>query len=167
MFKTKFNFFSKKGMTLVELLVGLGVSAIIMVATITMVNYSFSAYSTTQENINNDAGLFDTTDVINRYIREAQFCSVKDENTLYLSINDYSDSATIPKTQDVRFVYDEAAQTLFLDKMDGSPNLVIANYITDAKWDVYNNSVRYELKQKTVTENNEDTIRGFAYCRGR
>jgi len=165
--KQKFNFRSKKGMTLAELLIGIGVSAIIMIATITLVNYSFSAYSTTQDNINNDAGLYDTTDIINRYIREAEFCSVKDDTTLYISMSDYSQEGAVLTSIDVRFIYDIASQTLLLDKMDGSPALVIANYITDVKWEVYNNSVRYEMKQHIITDNNEQTIRGFAYCRGR
>lgn len=163
----KFNFRSKKGMTLAELLIGIGVSAIIMIATITLVNYSFSAYSTTQDNINNDAGLYDTTDIINRYIREAEFCSVKDNNTLYISMSDYSQSGAVLSSKDVRFLYDASSKTLLLDRMDGSPPLVIANYIMNIKWEVYNNSVRYEMKQHIVTDNNEQTIRGFAYCRGR
>lgn len=166
MFK-KINFRSKKGMTLAELLIGIGVSAIIMVATITLVNYSFSAYSTTQDNINNDAGLYDTTDIINRYIREAEFCSVKDNSTLYISMSDYSQDGAVLSSKDVRFLYDAASQTLLLDRMDGTPALVVANYITSIKWEIFNNSVRYEMKQHTVTDNNEKIVRGFAYCRGR
>ncbi len=165
--KIKFNFRSKKGMTLAELIIGIGVSAIIMVATITMVNYSFAAYSSTQNNIDNDAGLFDTTDIINRYIRESKFCSVKDDYTLYISINDYSYDGALPQTQDVRFIYDPSSDTLLLDKMDSSKDLVIANYVTAVKWEVYNNSVRYEIKQQTLADDEEKTIQGFAYCRGR
>lgn len=163
----KFNFRSKKGMTLAELLIGIGISAIIMVATITLVNYSFSAYSSTQDNINNDAGLYDTTDIINRYIREAEFCSVKDTNTLYLTMGDYSASGAVLTSKDVRFIYDSTSKTLLLDKMDGTPALVIANYITSVEWEIYNNSVRYRMQQHVVTDNNSQTILGFAYCRGR
>lgn len=162
-----FNFLSKKGMTLTELLIGIAVSAVIMVATITLVNYSFSAYSTTQDQITNDAGLYDTTDIINRYIREAEFCSVKDGNTLYISISDYSVGGASLASKDVRFIFDEPHKTLLLDRMDGSPSLVVANYITSVKWEVYNNGVRYKMSQKTITDNEAKEINGFAYCRGR
>lgn len=162
-----FNIFSKKGMTLTELLIGIAVSAIIMVATITLVNYSFSAYSTTQNQITNDAGLYDTTDIINRYIREAEFCSVKNNDTLYISISDYTVGGSSLSSTDVRFIYDSAKQTLLLDRMDGSPALVIANYITNVRWEVFNNGVRYKLHQKTITDNEEKEINSFAYCRGR
>ena len=128
---------------------------------------AFSAYSTTQDNINNDAGLYDTTDIVNRYIREAEFCSVKDTNTLYISMSDYSQEGAVLSSKDIRFIYDGASQTLLLDRMDGTPALVIANYITGIKWEIYNNSVRYEMKQHVVTDNSEEIIRGFAYCRGR
>lgn len=162
-----FNIFSKKGMTLTELLIGIAVSAIIMVATITLVNYSFSAYSTTQNQITNDTGLYDTTDIINRYIREAEFCSVKNNDTLYISISDYTVGGSSLSSTDVRFIYDSAKQTLLLDRMDGSPALVIANYITNVRWEVFNNGVRYKLHQKTITDNEEKEMNSFAYCRGR
>lgn len=162
-----FNFLSKKGMTLTELLIGIAVSAVIMVATITLVNYSFSAYSSTQNQITNDAGLYDTTDIINRYIREAEFCSVKNNNTLYISISDYSVGGSSLASKDIRFIYDEPKKTLLLDRMDGSPSLVIANYITSVEWEIFNNGVRYKMLQKTVTDNEAKEINGFAYCRGR
>lgn len=158
---------SKKGMTLTELLVGIAVSAIIMTATITLVNYSFSAYSSTHNQITNDSGLYDTTDIINRYIREAEFCSVKNDDTLYISISDYTVGGSSLSSTDVRFIYDTSKQTLLLDKMDGTPSLVIANYITDVRWEVFNNGVRYKLHQKTITDNEAKEINSFAYCRGR
>jgi prepilin-type N-terminal cleavage/methylation domain-containing protein len=163
----KFNIRSRKGMTLVELLIGIAVASVIMVATIVLVNYSFSAYSTTHEQISKDAGLYDTTDIVNRYIREAEFCSVKDDTTLYISISNYSVGGVTLGSTDIRFIYDEPTQTLLLDKMDGTPALTIANYITDIQWEVYSNGVRYKMVQKPVLENDETVINGFAYCRGR
>lgn len=162
-----FNFSSRSGMTLTEMLIGIAISATIMIATITMVNYCFSAYATTQSQIANDSGLYDTTDIINRYIREAEFCSVKEGSTLYISINDYSAIGTTFSSDDVRFIYDAAKQTLLLDKMDGTKALVIANHITSVKWEVYNNGVRYQLEQKLPTSNETDFVNGYAYCRGR
>ena len=163
----KIKFKSRKGMTLVELLIGIAVASVIMIATITLVNYSFSAYSTTQQQITNDAGLYDTTDIINRYIREAEFCSTRDASTLYISISEASIGGETLQSKDVRFIYDADAQTLLIDKMDGTPALVVGNYITNVKWEVYNNGVRYQLEQKTITDNEPTLINGFAYCRGR
>ena len=162
-----FNFNSRKGMTLTELLIGIAIASVIMVATIVLVNYSFSAYSSTHQQIEKDAGLYDTTDIINRYIREAEFCSVKEESTLYISISDYSVGGTTLGSKDIRFIYDEPKQTLLLDKMDGTPALVIANYITAVNWEIYGNGVRYKMVQKPILEDNETVINGFAYCRGR
>ena len=82
-------------------------------------------------------------------------------------MSDYAQEGAVLTSIDVRFIYDAASQTLLLDKMDGSPALVIANYITNVQWEVYNNSVRYEMKQHIITDNNEQIIKGFAYCRGR
>lgn len=165
--KFNFNFRSKKGMTLAELLVGIAVSAVIMIATFTMVDYSFSSYSTTQSNISNDSGLQDTTEIINRYIREAKFCSSKDPTILYLASPSYQSDNTIATEKDVRFVYDSASQTLVLDRMDNQPYLIIAKYITNVRWEVFNNSVRYEITQKLPTSSEEQIISGFAYSRGR
>ena len=163
----KIDFRSRKGMTLTEMLIGIAVASVIMIGTITLVNYSFTAYSQTQSQITNDTGLYDTTDIINKYIREAEFCSVKDENTLYLSIDNYSVGGVSNASTDVRFIYDETSKTLLLDKMDGSTCLTIANYIDDVKWEVYNNGVRYIMHQKTLTDNEPVQITGFAYSRGR
>ena len=165
--RINFNFRSKKGMTLAELLVGIAVSAVIMIATFTMVNYSFSSYSATQANISNDSGLRDTTEIINRYIREARFCSSKDTETLYLASPSFQNDNAITEEKDIRFVYDNVSGTLVLDRMDGQPYLVIAKHITGVRWEVYNNSVRYEIKQKLPSSNEEQVISGFAYSRGR
>lgn len=162
-----FNFRSKCGMTLTELLIGIAVSSIIMIATIVLVNYCFSAYASTHQQITKDAGLYDTTDIINRYIREAEFCSVKDEDTLYIAISDYSIGGVTLGSKDIRFIYDEPSQTLLLDKMDGTPALVVANYVKSVTWEVYNNGVRYKMIQQPILENQETVVNGFAYCRGR
>lgn len=158
---------SKKGMTLTELLIGIAVSAVIMIATITLVNFSFTAYSNTQTQITEDTGLYNTTDIVNRYIREAEFCSLYGQETLYIAISNYSVGGIALDSTDVRFIYDRDKQTLLLDKMDGTPALVIANHLLDVKWEVYNNGVRYKLKQQAPNENTPSEINGFAYCRGR
>lgn len=171
MFK-KFNFKSKSGMTLVEMLIGIAVSAIIMISTITLVDYCFSAYSSTQDQIVNDAGLYDTTDIINKYIREAEFCSLKKtddgkNNILYMSISGYSVGLSTLDSVEARFLFDKDSQTLLLDRMDGSQPLVIANYVTDVVWEVAYNGVRYKITQKNITSSNPTEINGFSYCRGR
>ena len=167
---SNFDFRSKKGMTLAELLVGIAVSAVIMIATFTMVNYSFSSYSSTQSSIANDAGLNDATEIINRYIREAKFCSVKETNSnaLYLASTTYNDSGIMDATRDMRIILDEESHTLVLDiLLTNEPDLILARNIESVKWEVYNNSVRYEIVQRLPTSDKEETIYGFAYSRGR
>lgn len=173
----KINFKSKSGMTLIEMLIGIAVSAIIMVSTITLVNYCFSAYASTQDQIVNDAGMYDTTDIINKYIREAEFCSLKqvdkdndgvpDDEILYMSISGYSVGGSSMESVEACLFFDKDAGTILLDRMDGSQPLTIATYIQDVTWEVAYNGVRYKIIQKNITSTNETTINGFAYCRGR
>lgn len=167
----KLNLKSKLGMTLAELLIGIAVSAIIMISTITLVNYCFSAYSSTQDQIVNDAGLYDTTDIINKYIREAEFCSLKKtdegQNILYMSISGYSVGLSTMDSVEARFLFDKNSQTILLDRMDGSQPLIIANYVTDVIWEVAYNGVRYKITQQNITSSKPTEINGYAYCRGR
>lgn len=58
-----------KGMTLMELLIAMGLSAIIMSSAFVIVRFSASTYDATVQAIHENNNTSDAVDIINRYIR--------------------------------------------------------------------------------------------------
>lgn len=63
-----------KGMTLVELLIAMGLSAMIMASTFVIVQFSSSTYDSTSDMIVENNNTYDAVSIINQYIRSASFC---------------------------------------------------------------------------------------------
>lgn len=153
-----------KGMTLIEVLIAMGISALIMAATFVIVRYSANTYDRTADMIWENNNTHDTVNIINRYIRMSSFCSISDDgNDLYL----YADTDGDGVKESVRFAYDESDGMLVIDKMNGSERLAVSEGISRIDWETVHNGVKYTAYEITATGTESVLFFGYAAKRGR
>ena len=134
-----------KGMTLIEMLIAMGISALIMAATFVIVRYSANTYDRTADMIWENNNTHDTVNIINRYIRMSSFCSISDDgNDLYLYVDTDADGVK----ESVRFAYDEDDGMLVIDKMNGSERLTVSEGISRIDWETIHNGIKYRLQER-------------------
>lgn len=151
-----------KGMTLMELLIAMGLSAIIMSSAFVIVRFSASTYDVTVQAIHENNNTSDAADIINRYIRASTNCAVSDSGKdLYIALNDENEAHT------VLLAFDADGKKLFLDFCDGSPKTLLSENISDIEWVLAANGVKYTAYRDETGIGNAKLFSGYANKRGR
>lgn len=157
-----------KGMTLVEVLIAMGLSALIMAATFVVVKYSADTYDNTANMVHENNNTCDAVSIINHYIRSAAFCTPsEDGNSLYVTLDASAFGGTEGDVQTVRFAYDQDDKLLYFDRMDGSSKLVVSKEIERMEWSVQQNGVKYSAYEVTPAGTEHLLFFGYAAKRGR
>lgn len=157
-----------KGMTLVEVLIAMGLSAIIMAATFVIVQYSANTYDNTAQMVKNNNNTCDAVNIINHYIRSASYCAVSDDGrSLYVTVDASSFGGAEGTKKTIRFAYDVDGRALFIDKMDGTNKLVVSEKIDRIEWIVVMNGVKYSAYGTTPTGAEKPLFFGYSAKRGR
>ena len=155
-----------KGMTLVELLIAMGLSVIIMAATFVVVQYSSDTYESTIEMVDENNNTHDASNIINKYIRSAYFCSLTDSGkSLLVTVDSETFTGTSGQKQTIKIAFDEDDKRLYLDRMNGEEPILIAEEIHRIEWMIAMNGVKYSAY--TVKASGDESLYFFGYARKR
>lgn len=158
----------EKGMTLVELLIAMGLSVLIMAATVVLIRYSAATYDDTTKMVQDNNNTYDAVSIINHYIRTASFCTVSQNGkNLYVTVDEAAFGGTAGYKQTIYFSYDEDDAVLYIDRMDGTPEIIVAESVSDIEWHSLANGVKYIAYTRNANGVQEKLFSGYAYKRGR
>lgn len=158
----------EKGMTLVELLIAMGLSVLIMAATVVLIRYSAATYDDTAKMVRDNNNTYDAVGIINHYIRTSSFCTLSSNNkSLYVTVDDAAFGGTAGQKHTLRFAYDENDEVLYIDRMDGTAKVIVAESVSDISWQILSNGVKYIAYKTGVSGAQEKLFSGYAYKRGR
>ena len=158
----------EKGMTLVELLIAMGLSVLIMAATVVIVQYSAATYDNTAKKIKDNNNTYDAVGIVNHYIRTSSYCALSDNaKSIYVTVDGTAFGGTAGEKHTVYIAYDTGDKVLYIDRLDCSAKMVIAEKVSDIKWEILSNGVRYTAYSTTPTGTREKLFSGYAYKRGR
>lgn len=157
-----------KGMTLLELLIAMGLSAMIMAATFVIVRFSAATYDNTADMIKENNNTYDAVSILNRYIRTSSFCALSDnQKSIFISVDDSFFGENTGEKRTIRIAYDAGDKTLFIDRMDGSAKMVVSDNISDMEWTVVSGGVKYRAFGNAADGSEKLLFSGFVYKRGR
>lgn len=153
-----------KGMTLIELLISLGLSVIIMAATFVIVKYSSDTFKGTMTMIENNNNTHDASNVINKYIRCADFFAISDGNKSLLISGSSQSGSNLYET--VKLIFAEEDKCVYIDRLNGETPMILAKEIYRMDWEIIMNGVKYTAY--THNSKNEEIVYffGYAYKRG-
>ena len=157
-----------KGMTLVELLIAMGLSVIIMAATFVVVQYSSDTYESTIQMVDENNNTYDASNIINKYIRGAYYCSLTDSGkSLLVTVDSETFTGISGQKQTIKIAFDEDDKKLYLDRMNGEEPILIAENIHRIEWRIAMNGVKYSAY--TVQASGQESLYffGYAHKRGR
>ena len=156
-----------KGMTLVELLIAMGLSAMIMASTFVIVQFSSSTYDSTSDMIVENNNTYDAVSIINQYIRSTSFCSVSDNGkSLYVTVDRSTFGGTAGEKHTIRLAFDVNDKILFIDRMDGTEQMVVSKEITNIEWTIKGGGVKYKVLGLSESGETKTLVSGYAYKRG-
>ena len=157
-----------KGMTLLELLIAMGLSAMIMAATFVIVRFSAATYNNTADMIKENNNTYDAVSILNRYIRTSSFCALSDnQKSIFIAVDDSFFGENTGEKRTIRIAYDAGDKTLFIDRMDGSAKMVVSDNISDMEWTVVSGGVKYRAFGNAADGSEQLLFSGFVYKRGR
>ena len=146
----------EKGMTLLELLIAMGISTLIMAATFVIIQFSAATYDNTMGMVVENNNTYDAANIINHYVRTSSYCALTDDgNGIFVTVDDSIFGGTI------------GDNTLFIDRMDGSTEMVVSRNICRIEWEIVGNGVKYTAYELTATGNEKILFAGYACKRGR
>lgn len=158
----------EKGMTLVELLIAMGLSVLIMAATVILIRYSAATYDDTAKMVHDNNNTYDAVGIINHYIRTSSYCTISQNNkSLYVTVDDAAFGGTAGQKHTVRFAYDEDDEILYIDRMDSTSKVIVAESVSDINWQILSNGVKYIAYKTNANGAQEKLFSGYAYKRGR
>lgn len=157
-----------KGMTLLELLIAMGLSAMIMAATFVIVRFSAATYDNTADMIKENNNTYDAVSILNRYIRTSSFCALSDnQKSIFIAVDDSFFGENTGEKRTIRIAYDAGDETLFVDRMDGSAKMIVSDNISDMEWTVVSGGVKYRAFGNAADGSEKLLFSGFVYKRGR
>lgn len=157
-----------KGMTLLELLIAMGLSAMIMAATFVIVRFSAATYDNTADMIKENNNTYDAVSILNRYIRTSSFCTLSDnQKSIFIAVDDSFFGENTGEKRTIRIAYDAGDETLFVDRMDGSTKMIVSDNISDMEWTVVSGGVKYRAFGNAADGSEKLLFSGFVYKRGR
>ena len=152
-----------KGMTLVELLIAMGLSVIIMAATFVVVQYSSDTYESTIQMVDENNNTYDASNIINKYIRGAYYCSLTDSGkSLLVTVDSETFTGISGQKQTIKIAFDEDDKKLYLDRMNGEEPILIAENIHRIEWRIAMNGVKYSAY--TVKASGLESLYFFGYA---
>ena len=155
-----------KGMTLVELLIAMGLSVIIMAATFVVVQYSSDTYESTIQMVDENNNTYDASNIINKYIRGAYYCSLTDSGkSLLVTVDSETFTGISGQKQTIKIAFDEDDKKLYLDRMNGEEPILIAENIHRIEWRIAMNGVKYSAY--TVKASGLESLYFFGYAHKR
>ena len=158
----------EKGMTLLELLIAMGISTLIMAATFVIIQFSAATYDNTMGMVVENNNTYDAANIINHYVRTSSYCALTDDgNGIFVTVDDSIFGGTTGDMHTVRIVYDTDDDTLFIDRMDGSTEMVVSCDICRVEWEIIGNGVKYTAYELTATGTEKILFAGYACKRGR
>ena len=158
----------EKGMTLLELLIAMGISTLIMAATFVIIQFSAATYDNTMGMVVENNNTYDAANIINHYVRTSSYCALTDDgNGIFVTVDDSIFGGTTGDKHTVRIVYDTDDDSLFIDRMDGSTEMVVSRNICRIEWEIICNGVKYTAYELTATGSEKILFTGFACKRGR
>ncbi len=158
----------EKGMTLLELLIAMGISALIMAATFVIIQFSAATYDDTMKMVETNNNTYDAANIINHYVRTSSYCGLTDDgNGIFVTVDGESFGGVSGEKHTLRIVYDAGDDTLFIDRMDGSTHMVVSRNIHRLEWEIIDNGVKYTAYEMTPTGSEKILFAGYACKRGR
>ena len=155
-----------KGMTLVELLIAMGLSVIIMAATFVVVQYSSDTYESTIQMVDENNNTYDASNIINKYIRGAYYCSLTDSGkSLLVTVDSETFTGISGQKQTIKIAFDEDDKKLYLDRMNGEEPILIAENIHRIECRIAMNGVKYSAY--TVKASGLESLYFFRYAHKR
>lgn len=158
----------EKGMTLLELLIAMGISAMIMAATFIIIQFSAATYDNTLGMIKDNNNTYDASNILNQYIRTSSYIALDDNDTgIFITVDDSTFGGSTGDKHTIRIAYDVDDKTLFIDRLDGSNKMIISREISRIEWEILHNGVKYTAYELTATGNEQVRFSGYACKRGR
>lgn len=158
----------EKGMTLLELLIAMGISAMIMAATFIIIQFSASTYDNTLGMIKDNNNTYDASNILNQYIRTSSYIALDDNDTgIFITVDDSTFGGIAGDKHTIRIAYDVDDKTLFIDRLDGSNKMVVSREISRIEWEIVSGGVKYTAYELPATGNEQIRFSGYACKRGR
>ena len=117
--------------------------------------------------VHDNNNTYDAVGIINHYIRTSSFCTLSSNNkNLYVTVDDAAFGGTAGQKHTVCFAYDMDDEVLYIDRMDGTSKVIVAEYVSDIDWQILSNGVKYVAYKTAASGTQEKMFSGYAYKRG-
>lgn len=156
-----------KGMTLVELLIAMGLSALIMASTFIIVQFSANTYDSTIKMVHDNNNSYDAVSIINSYIRSSYNCAVfGGGKNLYVTVSNDSSNYQSDEKKTISIAFDDSNETVFIDFLDGSEKIIVSEGVCDIAWEIKDGGVEYKAFGYDSNGNKVGIFSGYVYKRG-